>query len=220
MRALLVLALLLAAPIAAAGTPEEPEVVDERGDVPDTAADILSAWLAYEDAGVRFSIRTADGSRPDLYPGFVYWIEFRAGGVTSSALIGFDARGRMHGHIGPLDGPDYDRGDIGAFANERVKSITQARGTPSTWSGVLPWGAVPGLRPGATLIDIEVGSARFDGGWSGALDRARTDRAWLATEDVTLLTHPAFVPSVLGVATAGGAAGGWWMLRRLRAAKA
>ena len=89
---------------------------------------------------------------------------------------------------------------------------------PSTWSGLLPWGSVPGLQPGAVLVDLQVGSARYDAetGWSGAIDRAETSRAWVAEPAPSLLASPAWVAGVLAVATVGGAAGGFWLRRRSR----
>lgn len=182
--ALLLAALVAAAPLATAGTREAPDIRDASGDAPDSAADIVAAWLQAEEAGLRFSIQTRDGSLPDRNPGYVYWIQFRAGGVTSSAAVGFDARARFLGYVGPLDGPNWARGDFGTVANGKLVGLTQARGQPSTWSAIIPWGAVPGLQEGATLVDITVGSARYtsSGGWQGGIDGASTGRAFVAEQ--------------------------------------
>lgn len=218
-RALILVALLTAAPLASAGSEEEPTVADEQGDTADTAADIVRAWLAYEDDGVRVAIQTLDGSRPASFPGYVYWVQFRTGGVTSAAWLGFDSRARYHTHIGPLDSPDYD-GDIGTFANEGLKDPTQDRGRPSTWTGLLPWNSVPGLRPGATLVDITFGSARYDPRterWDGGLDIASTPLAFRAVEELGFFDRPLVLLPTLALAAGVGAFGGWQVRRRLRA---
>ena len=214
----LLLAALMLAPIAHAGTEDDPEIIDPV-DVRDgwSPPDVLSAWFEHDPRGVRFSIKTVDGSMPERYPDFVYWVAFRAGGVTSSAAVGFDGRGRFLGHVGPLDGPAWTRGGFETVANGKLVGLEQDRGRPSVWSGVIPWGAVPGLEEGATLIDLQAGSAWYNreaGQWQGGIDRARSDRAFVARPHEDPPAHPLVAGAVVGATTAGGAAAGWLLQRR------
>lgn len=216
MRGGLLAALLLLAPLALAGTPEEPEVADPP-DQRDSSLDLLAAWLEAEEDGLRLHVRTVDGSRPAEYPDRLYWVQFRVGGADAFAAVGYGLDGVLRGHLGPSDGPAWARGGFERVANGGVVSLRADLGRPSTFSGVVPWGAVPGLQPGAEVTRIGAGTTLYDrtsGEWLGGVDSARGTGTFVA--DVPLPPPPLFpilVPrwvlhAVVAGCTLAGAAGG------------
>lgn len=224
----LVLAALLL-PSAAAGTARAPEVTDPR-DVRATNADILAAWVEAEDAGVRVSIRTADGSMPEEFPDWVYWLYFQIeeSDEEVGVALGFGADGLLRGFLGT--GPDGDlnnervwRGGFERVANQKLVALREDRGVPSTWSGVVPWGAVRGLEEGATLHHFVAGSAHYARdarAWEGGVDRAESDAVYVAEiragfADVLgggifpILVPAWMLPTIVAACTLAGAGGGW-----------
>jgi hypothetical protein len=209
----LVLALLALAPLASAGTEDEPEIVDPS-DQEWTPTDLLAAWFTAEEGGVRFHVKTMDGSMPERYPGHVYWVSFRVDATPVDAAVGFGDDGRMRGHLGAFPWEARAPRSFDKAANGGVVDLKAERGRPSTWSGVIPWGAVPGLEPGAMLVDLTAGTSYHDetrGEWRVGLDVATSAQAFVARPPQPFfpILVPAWVlPTIVVGATVAGAAGG------------
>jgi hypothetical protein len=209
----LVLALLALFPAASAGTEDEPEITDPS-DQAWTPTDLLAAWFEADDEGVRFHVKTLDGSMPERYPGHVYWVSFRVGGAPVDAAVGFGDDGRMRGHLGPFPWEARAPRSFDKAANGGLVDLRAEKGRPSTWSGVIPWGAVPSLVPGATLTDLTAGTSYHDearGEWRVGLDVATSAQAFTARPPRPLfpILVPAWVlPAIVVGATVAGAAGG------------
>ena len=213
---------LLAAPTALAGTEDQPEITDPR-DQEWTPTDLLAAWFVAEKGGLRFHIQTMDGSMPERYPGHVYWVSFTVAGRPVDAAVGFGHDGLMRGHLGTLPWDERRPVSYEKAANGGVVDLRSERGRPSTWSGVIPWGAVEGLEPGATLTDLRAGTSYFDlarGEWRVGLDVASTPRPFVAHPPrplLPILVPPWVIPSIVVGLTVLGAAGGLGVLRLLPA---
>lgn len=205
--ATIVLAILLA-PGASAGSERDPEIED-AADGGRRSTDLLAAWFQTDDDGVRFSLKTADGSAPEDH---VYWVSFRVEGRSVGAVVGFGNDGVLRGHLGALNGPAWGRGGFERIANNELRELREERGRPATWSAVVPWGAVPGLEEGARLSDLAAGTAFYDRAsrqWQGAIDTATSDRVFVANASFFPILVPAWVlPAIVIGCTLGGMASG------------
>lgn len=217
---LLAVTLLVLLPSASAGSEQDPEVVDPA-DQEWTPTDLLAAWFDVEESGVRFSIKSTDGSAPRQYPDHIYWVSFKVAGRAVGATVGFGNDGVFRGHLGPLSGSAWERGGFERVANNGVVDLREDRGTPSIWSGVVPWGAVPGLEEGATLTDISAGTAFYDreqDRWRGGLDVAAARRPFVAEPEVLggffpILVPQWVIPTIVLACVAGGMGAGFAMSR-------
>lgn len=211
----LLLALLLAPP-ASAGTEANPEV-DDSPDQRDPSLDLLSAWLEPHRDGVRFTLKLAGFA--ETPKDRIYYLIFGLEGQRHFATIGFDGEGRVRSFVGPgnLNARGV-RGVEGFPTDSPLVDVEVRQGSPGTITARLPWGAVEGLSPAATLLDIAAGTTRY----------SRADRTWV-DEDVRFTSStfvarkpllPAWMvaaaPVVVGglVVAAGAAAGTWAMVRR------
>lgn len=194
----------------AAGGAEDPELTDPE-DQASSPADLLAAWFEGELDGLRFSVRTLDGSMPERYPDHVYWVSFRVDGRRVEASVGFGDDGRMRGHLGPAEN---GRGGYEAWANGQVEGLRSQRGRPSTWSGLIPWDAVEGLEPGATLTDLRAWTSfyqRRTDTWRATIDLAAAPGPFVAEAPrplLPILVPHWVIPTIVVAATAVGAAGG------------
>lgn len=220
---LLAVALALGAfvlPHARAGTEDQPEITDPR-DQEWTPTDLLAAWFVAEEDGLRFHVQTMDGSMPERYPGHVYWVGFEVGGRPVSAAVGFGHDGLMRGHLGTFPWDERRPLSFEKAANGGVVDLRSERGRPSTWSGVIPWGAVEGLEAGATLTDLRAGTSYFDlarGQWRVGLDVASTPRPFVARPPPSffpILVPKWVIPTLVVGLTVAGAAGGLAAVRML-----
>lgn len=205
---------LLALPSASAGGPADPQIRDPEDRADWSPTDLLAAWFDAEKNGLRFSIQTLDGSMPEEFPDHAYWVSFRVEGRTVEAMVGFGDDGVMRGHLGALREVLSSRRGFDAVANGQVVGLESERGRPSTWSGLIPWGAVEGLEPDAVLTDLAAGTTFYDreaARWRGNLDVARASESFVAK--VPKGFFPILVPAwvipalVLGCVVAGAVAG-------------
>lgn len=155
MRAFVVLALLLGAPLAAAGSEARPEVTD-GADVPRRSADILALWLEDDPRGVRFTFKLAE--IPGPVPRQLYEIGFSIDGRGESVAVGWDRDGRLHSSVDTPNG-------WGAMPSRLDDALLDERaqlGAPAYVSAIIPWGAIDGLEPGSTLLGVGGRSTYYD----------------------------------------------------------
>lgn len=196
----LLLALVLLAPVAAAGTESDPEVDDHR-DQDTPSLDLLSAWLEDDPRGLRFTIKLQglQGSEKDQ----LHFLYFRLDGKTYLAGIGTDRDGRAHPYFGPnnLNGNDIEGAET--FPDVSLKGIDVRTGSPAYVSAIIPWDAAPGFEPGAILTDIGAGTAvylRSRGSWSDE-DFRSDDKAYSLERALVPGGAEAALPWVVGGAT-------------------
>lgn len=205
--ALLALAMLLS-PSALAGTEQDPEIDDGR-DAVTPSGNLLSAWFTAEAEGLRFTIKIESVRSPqrDMF----YLVAFTHDGTRTIAGVGWDDDTRFRSYVG---GPEAGRGGFGleTFANGVMEGDFRL-GTPAYFTGVIPYGSVDGLEPGATLTSLHAGVTRLD----------RSQRTWVdvdprsTTRTFTIEREPSMLPALsadvaaaawtVGGAVVGGALG-------------
>lgn len=237
---LLAVTLLVLLPSASAGSERDPDLSDPV-DISASNLDLVAAWFEGEARGLRFSIQTVDGSLPQRYPDCIYWVVFtiRSTGQQAAAVVGFGDDGVFRGHLttgrnsGGLDDPNtpWTRGiPFEVAANGRLVGLSDDRGRPSTWSAVIPWDALEGFEPGATLTGITIGSTFYDRDlrqWTGAADTARMNGVVVAEKPTgafgglfPILVPQWVIPTIVLACTAGGAWAGLAIARGRKRAPA
>lgn len=162
---LLVLALVLSASTAASAQapPRPPDFVDHDDAPP--GGNLQKVWFDPTAEGLWFTLEIEALREPqrDHY----YLVAFTIDGVRSMAGIGWDASGGLHTYAGPTSA---GRGGqpIEDFANARLREAEISSGSPAYVRGLLAYGAIEGLEPGAELRDLHAGVTRLD----------REERAW------------------------------------------
>lgn len=198
--AALILALLLLAPLARAGTEAAPEVDDEP-DQREARVDLLSAWFEAERDGLRFTIKVVAlrGAEPD----HLYHVAFTVEGKRHWAGLGFTRNGTLLALLSPLDPADSRLG-LETLA-EGLEDVRFTPGRPATLTALIPYDRVPGLREGATIIDLAASTTVYDrraGDWV-----ARDERASSATYELRVGLPFTDELARAGLALAAGAAG-------------
>ena len=227
----LLVAALLSAPLAVAGTARDPEIQDERDPRP-PHLDVTEAWLVAEDAGIRFFVRAAEPARIDTVYYFLFHVQ--ATDANVGGAVGYGNDGILRGHLlhdGTLrDLSSRIRPGFEGIANGQLSGLDR---DGDTMSAVIPWGAAPGLEEGAELHGLSAGTLTFVRGRSGWQpgDSASTDEVVVASIPPALTRYsagvlPILVPAwalpliVVGATLAGAATGLAWAGARAKEAPA
>lgn len=211
--AALLLALLLAAPAALAGSESSPEVSDPRDQSPPTV-DLVAAWVENERDGVRVTWKLA--SVPEEPKGLLYALAYTIGGGSRRvAVVAFDSDGESHTIVERVGyGADYPGLDT---YPDTVRDVVVGAGSPGTISGVVPWGASPGFGPGATMSILY---AMTDDGRTGDgrdyVDVGEADARFLLEQPPVPASTYAAWAAAAAVALAALAALGVALVRRRR----
>lgn len=152
----IVVAALMLAPLASAGTEKNPEIVDT--DPAPANGNLLAAWFETEPDTLRFTVKIEEvrGAQRDMF----YLVAFTLDGTRILAGMGWDEDGNFRGYVGDTNA---GRGGVGleTFANNRMR-IAFEPGAPAYFRGTIPFDEVAGLEPGATLRDLHAGVTRLD----------------------------------------------------------
>lgn len=192
--AVLALALLLLVPLAAAGSEASPEVSDGR-DQSKATIDLLALWVESDRDGVRFTMKLATVDESPR--GLTYAMGFVVNdGSRRVASIVFDEEGRPHSIVERVGyGPDYPTLDS---YPDTVEDVTVRAGSPGYVSGLVPWGASPGLQPGATMQVLY--ALTDDGRTSDGRDYVDIG----GSEARVVLERPPLAPGIVAAYVAGG----------------
>lgn len=162
----IVLAALLLAPAAMAGSSRRPEIEDARDPTMAPSLDVVKAWIEAQPDGLRFFVQTVAGPPSDVVHWFGFHVE--ATGEEVAAAVGYGNDGVLRGHLAE----DGDLRDLRASIRPGFEQIADGGlvgmdRTGATLSALIPWGSAPGLHEGAQLHGLSAGTLRFDRGGSG-----------------------------------------------------
>lgn len=201
------------APLAAAGTPEDPDVPGTP-DFDPAYLDFVGAWFESAPQGLAFSVRVRSADAPPTNADF--GVSFLHDGARVTAAVVFDSRGALHSHVGP---PNWNANRVGSpdALGSPLDDEEFLPGTPAIARAVIPWDALPGLSPGDTLRELYAGTGSYSrGGWSDE-DGRSVENTYVVERTyvpLTLQRHPVWVlaaTTILGAAVAGG---GYLLWRR------
>lgn len=205
---------ILLAPLAMAGTPDDPDVPGTP-DFDPADLDFVGAWFESAPDGVAFNVRVRSADAP--HPDADYGVSFDHDGARTVAAIIFDADGRAHSYVGP---PDFNRNRVGAPSTlaSPLEHEEFLPGTPAIARALIPWNALPGLSPGDRLTDLYAGTGAYSrGGWNDE-DGRQVETDYVVQRTVLPLVVQRNAVAFIALTTLAGAlaAGGGYALWRQR----
>lgn len=167
-----VLALALA-PVASAGTEENPDV-QGRANGEDPTLDFLSAWFESAPDGVVFTMKIVGFEEPA--PNHWYAVVFTYNDTRQVALVAFDEDGGVFTDLRP---PNFDSQGVGSPSTlrNRLRDVDVRTGSPAYVSARIPFGILRDFGPGSVLEDLAAATGIWAprGGWSDAQYRETTN---------------------------------------------
>lgn len=209
------LALAMLAPLASAGTEDDPEIDDGR-DQREAWKDILSVWLEDHPDGVKFTIKVASLQSPR--PGVLYTLAWN---TRSDVAIGFDGTRALRSSVDTPNGWTGEGQGPGRLDNALLaESFTP--GSPAYLSAVIP-SARFGFEDGDVLRNLFSRTVYYDastGEWVLESEIASGRRPFeLGADQLFPILVPAWMlPTIVLVCTVAGAGAGFALARRRKRA--
>lgn len=207
------MALLLFAPLALAGTEKDPDVPGIP-DYSDKTLDFLAAWFESAPDGVVFTVKVTSAEKIPVNKGYIVAFDFQGAHLVAGVVL--DDKGKTHSYLGPSN---WNANRVGAPSTmeQPLEDVSFTPGTPAYATAKIPFDALPGLGPDKVLIDLYGGTVRYTGtGWTD-VDQRSTSNTYLVEKaylPLAVQRNPAWVVAgfvVLGIAVAGGIV---WYRRR------
>ena len=208
---LVIVALL--APLASAGTEQDPDVPG-LPDHSDKTLDFLAAWFESAPDGVVFTVKVSSAEKIPVNKGYIVVFELQGARVVAGVIL--DDKGQRRSYLGPTN---WNSNGVGAPATFEgpLEDVAFRPGTPAYATARIPWDALPGLGPDKVLVDLYGGTVRYSsGGWSD-VDGRETPNTYIVEKTYLPLAvqrNPAWFVGgfvLLGVAVAGSIA--WYRHR-------